>query len=86
MRRLSVRWRITLLAAGLFAVALGGASYALVSTVRSDVIDSIQHTDEAQLRALAAQVTDGVPGRVDLPAPSRGSPVLEVLDNSTGQR
>ena len=86
MRRLSVRWRITLLAAGLFAVALGGASYALVSTVRSDVIDSIQHTDEAQLRALAAQVTDGVPGRVDLPAPSRGAPVLEVLDNSSGQR
>lgn len=86
MRRLSVRWRITLLAAGLFAVALGVASYVLVSTVRSDVIDSIQRTDEVQLEALAAQVTDGVPGRVDLPRPDRGSPVLEVFDNSSGQR
>lgn len=84
--RLSVRWRITLVAAGLFAVALGAASYALVHTVRNNVISSIQRTDQQQLDALAAQVADGVPGRVDLPPSSRDSPVLEVVDNSTGAR
>ena len=86
MRRLTVRWRITLLAAGLFAAALGVASYVLVSTVRANVIDGIQRTDEEQLQSLAAQVADGVPGRVDLPDRGRGAQVLEVLDNSTGQR
>ena len=35
IRRLSIRWRITLVAAGLFAVALGLASFVLVREVRS---------------------------------------------------
>ena len=45
IRRLSVRWRITLVAAGLFAVALGLASFVLVREVRSNLVDSIRSTD-----------------------------------------
>jgi signal transduction histidine kinase len=75
IRRLSVRWRITLVAAGLFAVALGLASFVLVREVRSNLVDSIRSTDEEQLAALASQVSNGIPGRVDLPhAPPRGYP------------
>jgi len=56
IRRLSVRWRITLVAAGLFAVALGLASFVLVREVRSNLVDSIRSSDEQQLAALAAQI------------------------------
>jgi signal transduction histidine kinase len=67
MRRLSVRWRITLVAAGLFAVALGLASFVLVREVRNNLVDGIRSTDEQQLAALASQVEDGLPGQVNLP-------------------
>jgi signal transduction histidine kinase len=87
IRRLSVRWRITLVAAGLFAIALGIASFVLVRTVRDNIVDGIRSSDEQQLAALASQFENGVPGQVDLPrAPSRGYPVQEVFDRATGQR
>jgi signal transduction histidine kinase len=56
IRRLSVRWRITLVASGLFAVALGLASFVLVREVRSSLVNGIRSSDEKQLAALAAQI------------------------------
>jgi signal transduction histidine kinase len=77
LRRLSVRWRITLVAAGLFAITLGAASVVLVRTVRDNVVDGIRSSDEEQLAELARQVRNGVPEAVDLPAERpRGLPVL----------
>ena len=80
MSRLSVRWRITLVAAGLFAIALGIASVVLVRTVRDNIVDGIKDSDEQQLAELARQFEDGVPEQVDLPQPPpRGSPIFEVV-------
>ncbi|MFM8304399.1 MAG: sensor histidine kinase, partial [Actinomycetota bacterium] len=85
MRRLSIRWRITLVAAGLFALALGLASVVLVRTVRDNIVDGIRASDQKQVAALAAQLEDGVPGQVDLPVGNRGGPqFVEVVDNRTG--
>ncbi|MFA5884340.1 MAG: ATP-binding protein [Acidimicrobiia bacterium] len=81
MRRLSVRWRITLVAAGLFAIALGLASFVLVRTVRNNIVDGIRTSDQKQLAAVAKQFEDGVPGQVNLPqAPPRGYAVQEAVD------
>lgn len=86
MRRLSVRWRITLVAAGLFAVALGLASFVMVRTVRDNIVDGIKHSDQKQVAALAAQLADGVPSQVDLPVGGRGGPqYVEVVDNRSGK-
>jgi signal transduction histidine kinase len=86
MRCLSVRWRITLVAAGLFAIALGIASVVLVQTVRDNIVDGIKRSDEQQLAALARQFEDGVPDQVDLPdVPPRGYPVWEAVD-AVGRR
>jgi signal transduction histidine kinase len=83
IRRLSVRWRITLVAAGLFAVALGLASFVLVRAVRSNLVDSIRRTDEQQLAALAAQLEQGIPDQVNLgPPPPRGYPAIELRDRT----
>ena len=79
IRRLSVRWRITLVAAGLFAVALGLASFVLVREVRSNLVDGIRHNDEQQLAALAAQIgkDDGPPAHLDWQGPPpRGTQVM----------
>jgi signal transduction histidine kinase len=79
IRHLSVRWRITLVAAGLFAVALGLASFVLVREVRNNLVDSIRSNDEQQLADLASQIGggDGVPTHVDLPRPPpRGAQTL----------
>jgi signal transduction histidine kinase len=86
MHRLSVRWRITVLAAGVFAIALGIASFVLVRAVRDNIVDGIRQTDQEQLAKLAAQFEEGVPGQVDLPrVPSRGYPVWEAVD-AAGRR
>ena len=85
MRRLSVRWRITLVAAGLFAIALGIASVVLVRTVRNNVVDGIRSSDEQQLSELARQVEDGIPDAVDLPtAQPRGLPEY-VIETRAGR-
>jgi signal transduction histidine kinase len=79
IRRLSVRWRVTLVAAGLFAAALGLASFVLVREVRANLVDSIRSTDEQQLADLAAQIgnEEGMPSHVDLPRPPpRGAQYL----------
>jgi signal transduction histidine kinase len=86
IRRLSVRWRITLVAAGLFAVALGLASFVLVREVRSNLVDSIRSSDEQQLEALAAQLEEGIPDQVHLPQPPpRGYPPIKIRDVVTGR-
>ena len=86
MRRLSVRWRITLVAAGLFAIALGLASFVLVRTVRNNIVDGIRTSDQKQLAAVAKQFEGGVPGQVNLPqAPPRGYAVQEAVD-AAGRR
>jgi signal transduction histidine kinase len=86
IRRLSVRWRITLVAAGLFAVALGLASFVLVREVRSNLVDGIRSNDQKQLAALASQLGQGIPDRVDLgPPPPRGYPVIQLHDVVTGR-
>ena len=86
IRRLSVRWRITLVAAGLFAVALGLASFVLVREVRSNLVDSIRSSDEQQLAALAAQLEEGIPDQVALPQPPpRGYPPIKIRDLVSGR-
>jgi signal transduction histidine kinase len=85
MRRLSVRWRITMIVVVLFAIALGLASFVLVRTVRSNIVDGIKQSNEKQVAALAAQLENGVPGQVDVPPDGRGTPqYVEIVDNSTG--
>jgi signal transduction histidine kinase len=82
IRRLSVRWRITLVAAGLFAVALGLASFVLVREVRSNLVDGIRTSDEQQLAALASQIgknNDAVPSHFDFEGPPpRGSLLVQT--------
>jgi len=79
IRRLSVRWRITLVAAGLFAVALGLASVVLVREVRSNLVDSIRRTDEQQLAALAAQIENNDTPPAHLDFQGRPPPGAQVL-------
>jgi len=69
----------------LFAIALGLASFVLVRTVRSNIVDGIKQSNEKQVAALAAQLENGVPGQVDVPPDGRGTPqYVEIVDNSTG--
>src|SRR5262245_29406525 len=81
IRRLSVRWRITLVAAGMFAVALGAASFLLVRTVHDNLVAEIRRTDQEQLQAIAAQLRRGVPApqvQVGNPGP-RGLPQVRAV-------
>jgi len=82
IRRLSVRWRITLVAAGLFAVALGLASFVLVREVRANLVDSIRSSDKQQLAALASQIgnnNDSVPSHFDFEGPPpRGALLVQT--------
>ncbi len=68
VRRASIRLRVTLAAAGLFAVALAVASFALVSSVHGNLSDEIERTNQEQLDQLAQQVETGTPpAEVQLP-------------------
>ena len=84
IRHLSVRWRITLVAAGLFAVALGLASFVLVREVRSNLVDSIRSSDEQQLAALAAQINgdNALPNHFDFQG--RPPPGTQYLLQTSG--
>jgi signal transduction histidine kinase len=71
----SVRLRVTIAAAGLFAVALGVASFWLVRSVHDNLADEIERTNTEQLEVLAAQLEAGVaPDDLDVPAPGPGGP------------
>ncbi len=68
MQRRSVRLRVTLAAAGLFAVALTVASFALVRSVHDNLSDEIEQTNQEQLDQVARQVAAGTPpDEVQLP-------------------
>lgn len=79
-RRASVRVRITLAATGLFAIALGLASFVLVRVVHDNLADEIEQTNQEQLDRLAVQLVRGVdPRALDVPAGGPGGrPRLRV--------
>ncbi len=61
MQRVSVRWRLTFVAAGVFAIALGAASFVLVHSVHDNLVASIRQTDRQELAQLASQLQNGTP-------------------------
>ena len=64
----TVRVRVTLAAAGLFAVALVLASFGLVRAVHDNLADEIAQTNRQQLEAVATQLERGVnPADVRVP-------------------
>jgi signal transduction histidine kinase len=74
----SVRLRVTLLAAGLFAVTLGLAAYALLHALEDDLVADVRSSDLAALRAQAARVvTQGVPPGA-VPVPTQGGAAFEL--------
>lgn len=77
----SVRLRVTIAAAGLFAVALALASFWLVRSVHDNLADEIEDTNTEQLEAIAAQLERGVqPDEIDLPEPGPGGqPAYRVV-------
>src|SRR5262245_10474738 len=67
---MTVRWRLTLIATAVFAVAMVAAAWGLVSTVHDNLEASIKHSNEQQLNDLAAQLQGGrTPEELGLPAP-----------------
>ena len=52
-----MRLRVTLLAAGLFAVTLGGAAFVLLHSLEGDLVDDVRSDDLAALRAQAAELS-----------------------------
>ncbi len=76
---MGVRLRVTLAAAGLFAVALTIASFVLVNTVHDNLADEIAQTNQEQLDAIAAQLERGTdPGSIDVPDAGNGQPRVTV--------
>jgi signal transduction histidine kinase len=88
-RRLgSVRLRITLAAAGLVAVGLTAASFALVRSVHDNLEGEIRRTNQAQLALVAQQLAQGRdPSQLNLPLDpgAGGAPIIE-LRGPRGQR
>jgi len=76
----TVRVRVTLAAAGLFAVALALASFGLVRSVHDNLVSEIKQTNEQQLEAVALQLERGVnPQDVQLPGGGPGgTPQLQA--------
>ena len=73
-----MRLRVTLLAAGLFAVTLGVAAFVLLRALEDDLVDDVRSDDIAALRAQAAQVTSqGVPAGA-IPVPTQGGEAFEL--------
>jgi signal transduction histidine kinase len=81
VQRNSVRLRVTLAAAGLFAVALTVASFVLVSSVDNNLSDEIRQSNQEQLDAVAEQVEAGIPpAQVRLPnGGAGGQPMYRAL-------
>jgi signal transduction histidine kinase len=76
----TVRVRVTLAAAGLFAVAVALASFGLVRSVHDNLVSEIKQTNQQQLEAVALQLERGVdPRDVQVPGGGTGgTPVLEA--------
>ncbi len=81
-RRLgSVRLRVTLAAAGLVAVGLTAASFALVRSVHDNLEGEIRRTNRDQLALVARQLAGGRdPSQVNLPLDpgAGGAPIIEL--------
>jgi signal transduction histidine kinase len=81
-----VRLRVTLLAAGLFALTLGGAAFVLLHVLEGDLVDDVRSGDLAALRSQAAQLTiDGVP-RDAVSVPASGGQAYELPVAGTARR
>ncbi len=79
----SVRFRVTLAATGLFAVALILASFGLVERVRTNLEHEIRETNNEQLDAIAQQLQAGVaPDSVNIPNRQGGPPALRIENNN----
>jgi signal transduction histidine kinase len=71
--RASVRVRVTLVATGLFAIALALASFILVRVVHDNLASDIADTNQEQLDRVASQLARGVdPDAIDVPAGGPG--------------
>jgi signal transduction histidine kinase len=55
----TVRWRLTAVAAIVFAVAFSAAAFGLVRVVHNNLVDRINETNQQQLDALQAAVNNG---------------------------
>ena len=83
----SVRFRVTLVATGLFAVALILASFGLVERVRNNLEDEIRKTNNEQLNAVAQQLQRGVdPNSVDVPNRPGGIPSIRIERRERDER
>ena len=81
-----MRLRVTLLAAGLFAVTLGGAAFVLLHALEGDLVDDVRSDDLAALRAQAAELTaDGVPTDA-ISVPASGGQAYELPVAGTTRR
>ncbi|HZP30951.1 MAG TPA: ATP-binding protein [Acidimicrobiia bacterium] len=87
MRRVSVRWRLTIVAAGVFAAALTGASFVLVRSVHNNLVASIRATDRQELAQLASQLRNGTPeDQLRFSGmPERGFPQFFLIVGADGQ-
>jgi signal transduction histidine kinase len=63
----TVRWRLTAVAAIVFAVAFSAAAFGLVRVVHNNLVDRINETNQQQLDALQAAVSKGA---LDVPRDS----------------
>jgi len=81
VRRLaSVRIRVTLAAAGLFAVALAGASFALVRTTHDSLTSGIEQANQEQLDEAVQQIEEGIDAAdVEITNRRGGTPDLRVV-------
>jgi signal transduction histidine kinase len=71
--RASVRVRVTLVAAGLFALALALAAFVLVRVVHDNLSNDIERTNQQQLDRVASQLARGVdPDSLDVPTGGPG--------------
>jgi signal transduction histidine kinase len=55
----TVRWRVTIISALVFAVAFSAAAFGLVRVVHNNLVDRINETNQQQLDALQAAVNNG---------------------------
>jgi signal transduction histidine kinase len=79
----SVRVRMTVAATLVVGVAIAIASFALVATVRSQLLDRISRQTQANVRTIAGQLAEGVPpGGVALEGPGTLSGFAKVQDSS----
>ena len=73
---MSVRWRLTLIATAVFAVAFVAAAWGLVHVTRSNLVDSIEATQRSQIaeleRAYRANEQDAPRGRTVVINPYTG--------------